>query len=119
MFGNVNKRRLRRPNESIVCHPIHKCAKIRKKRARGPTKKAGKANTQFTKPQTGQQGLLLRMHRLDKRRRRIKRDDIDPTHQLRDNDGEAGKCGASDARDGEELDEAGDIGGSTEDLEFP
>ena len=117
MLGKVNKRRLRRPNVSIVCHAINELKPERKSK-NPPKQREMQHPIHQSIPPTGQKRLLFRIPDFYKQSRRIKRDDIDPTHLLCDHNDKTSECGASDAGDGEEFDEAGDISGSSEDFKF-
>ena len=91
-----------------------------KKKEKGthPNSRKRKHPIHQSKAPTRQQGLLLVIPRFYKHCRRIKRDDVNSTHLLRDHDDKAGEGGASDPGDGEQLDEAGDVSRSAEDFEL-
>ena len=92
IFGNVNNKRLRRPNVSIV-------------------QTAGNAKSQFTrpKPQEAKSACCCAYPASEKDSRGVKGDDVDATHLLRDHDEKTGKCSTTNTGNGKEFHKAREI----------
>lgn len=108
------------PKVSIVCPTKKKSAlnPLQSYLSTHPNSRERKHEIDKSKPKAGKERILLGVPRKLEDRARVKRNDVDSTHLLRDHHDEGRECRAAHARDREKLEETREIVRAAEDGVF-